>query len=389
MRAWSIARKELREGLRDRRSLSSGLFYGVWGPMVMGAALIGLAGQHADIGPVTVAAVGAERAPSLIAFLAARNIQVQDHAADAAAGVRDHRIPMALLIDDDYARQFENSRPAKVVLLHDSTWPQSTRLAGHLRSALSDYARSVGDTRLVLRGVAPAAISGIRVVERDFSTAADRAGRLLGTMPIFVLLAAFIGGMSVAADVTAGERERGTLESLLLHPVSRLGITGGKWIAVSVMAMLTVGLSLAISFAVLQHPRLQGLDVPIGLTPADALLMLVILAPLAIGASAVQLFVAMQAQTFKEAQTKLSMLIFLPMIPGFLFAFGTLQPAPWMAFAPMIGQHMLITGVVRGDTTPLATVAALSAITGAAGVLAWLAAARQLLQEAVLRRSRA
>jgi hypothetical protein len=77
------------------------------------------------------------------------------------------------------------------------------------------------------------------------------------------------------------------------------------------------------------------------------------------------------------------------MIPGFLFAFGTLQPAPWMAFAPMIGQHMLITGVVRGDTTPLATVAALSAITGAAGVLAWLAAARQLLQEAVPRRSRA
>jgi sodium transport system permease protein len=389
MRAWWIARKEIREGLRDRRSLMSGLFYGVWGPMVMGAALIGLAAQHADIGAVTVAAGGAERAPSLVTFLAARNIQVQDHVVDAEAGVSDHRIPVALLIDEDYARQFENSRPAKIVLLHDSTWPQSTRLAGHLRSALNEYARSVGDTRLVLRGVAPATISGLRLVERDFSTAADRAGRVLGAMPIFVLLAAFVGGMSVAADVSAGERERGTLESLLLHPVSRLAITGGKWMAVSAMALLTVALSLAISFAVLQHPRLQDLDVPIGLTPGDALLMLVILAPLAIGASAVQLFIAMQAQTFKEAQSKLSMLIFLPMIPGFLFAFGALQPAPWMAYAPMLGQHLLITNVVRGDTAPLATIVLLSAMTLAAGAVAWLAAARQLLQEAVLRRARA
>ena len=56
-------------------------------------------------------------------------------------------------------------------------------------------------------------------------------------MPIFVLLAAFIGGMSIAADVTAGERERGSLESLLLHPVSRLAITGGKWIAVTAIAL--------------------------------------------------------------------------------------------------------------------------------------------------------
>ena len=331
MRAWWIARKEMREGLRDRRSLTSGLFYGIWGPMVMGAALIGLAGQHADIGPITIAADGAGRAPSLVAFLEARNIHVQDGVTDAPSGIREHRIPVALVIDEDYANQFEQSRPAKVTLLHDSTRPQSTRLAGHVRSALADYARSVGDTRLVLRGVAPSAISGIRIVERDFSTAADRAGRMLATMPIFVLLSAFIGGMSVAADVSAGERERGTLESLLLHPVSRLEITAGKWIAVSGMALLTVALALAVSFAVLQHPRLQALDVPIGLTVADALLMFVVLAPLAVGASAVQLFMAMQAQTFKEAQTKLSMLIFLPMIPGFLFAFGTLQPAPWMA----------------------------------------------------------
>jgi sodium transport system permease protein len=256
-----------------------------------------------------------------------------------------------------------------------------------VRDAVAAYARSVSDTRLVLRGVAPSAVTPITVTERDFSTAADRAGRALATMPMFVLLAAFIGGMSVAADVTAGERERGSLESLLLHPVTPLAIGGGKLIAVTAMALLTVALSIAVSFAVLQHPRLQDLDIPIGMTAGDALLMFAILAPLAFAAAAVQLYLALQAQTFKEAQTKLSMLIFLPMIPGFMFAFGSLTAAPWMTFAPMIGQHMLISDLARGDLPGVAPVALLSAITLAIGAAAWLAASHQLRHEHVLRRT--
>ena len=188
----------------------------------------------------------------------------------------------------------------------------------------------------------------MRVIERDFATAADRAGRALATMPIFMLLAAFIGGMSVAADVAAGERERGSLESLLLHPVSRASIVSGKWLAVSAAALATVRSRWPMSYAVMQHPRLQQLDLPIGLGATDALLCCALLAPLALAAAAVQLLIAFQARTYKEAQTKLSMLIFLPMIPGFLFAFGSIAPSPWMAFAPMIGQHMLLTDIVRG-----------------------------------------
>ena len=387
MRAWSIARKELRESLRDRRSLFSGLFYGVWGPLVMGVALLAMARHQADIGAVTLAANGAGLAPSLVAFLANRDIHVEDREDDLAAAVRDRRLPVALSIDEKYAARFAESRPGKVVLLHDSSWPESDRLADHVRAALSDYARATGDTRLVLRGVAPAAVAALTIVNRDFSTAADRAGRALATMPIFVLLATFIGGLAVAADVAAGERERGSLESLLLHPVSRFAIGGGKWIAVSAIALLTVALALAVSFGVMQHPRLQDLDLPIGMTPGDVLVMFAILAPLAIAAGAVQLYIALQAQTFKEAQTKLSMLIFLPMVPGFMFAFGSLSTAPWMTFAPMIGQHMLISSVVRGEVPALAPAALLSAITLALGIAAWLAASNQLRHETVLRRT--
>ena len=131
--------------------------------------------------------------------------------------------------------------------------------------------------------------------------------------------------------------------------MSRASIITGKWLAISAAAVATVVLALATSYAVMQHPRLQQLDLPIGLSASDALRMLGALTPLALAASAVQLLIAFQARTYKEAQTKLSMMIFLPMIPGFLFAFGSIAPSAWMGFAPMIGQHMLLTDVARGE----------------------------------------
>jgi sodium transport system permease protein len=385
--AIAIARKEWREIVRDRRSLYSGLFFGVWGPLVMGIALLATARHQGELGAIEIGGQGTSRAPALAAFLAAREVSIVEIAGDPAAAIRDRRMPALLIVDDGYAERFAQSRPATVAVLLDSSWTESTRHAAHLKSLLADYARAVGDMRLVVRGIAPSAIAPVRVIERDFATAADRSGRALATMPIFILLAAFIGGMSVAADVSAGERERGSLESLLLHPVSRASIITGKWLAISAAAVATVVLALVTSYAVMQHPRLQQLDLPIGLGVTDALLMLAALTPLALAASAVQLLIAFQARTYKEAQTKLSMMIFLPMIPGFLFAFGSIAPSAWMGFAPMIGQHMLLTDVVRGEVLPSSRVIVLTVLTLIAAAIACWAAARQLDREAVLRRA--
>lgn len=382
----SIARKEWREIVRDRRSLYSGLFYGVWGPLVMGIALLAMARHQGELGPITIGAQGTAQAPSLVSYLASRGVTVHE-VADGPAAVRAHDVPAALIVDDRYAKRFTEGRPAEVALLFNSTRPESSRYASHVRSMLTDYSRAVGDTRLVVRGIAPGAIAPVRIVDRDFAMAAERAGRAFATLPIFVLLAAFVGGMAVAADAGAGERERGSLESLLLHPVSRGSIVAGKWMAVSASALATVALALVVSYAVLRHPRLQQLDLPIALTVNGVFAMAAILLPLVLAAAAVQLLMAFQSRTFKEAQTKLSMLIFVPMIPGFLFAFGTLDPAPWMALAPMIGQHMLVTSLVRGEPIVTANAVAVSVVTVAAAAAAITAAARLLDRETVLRRA--
>lgn len=386
MGAISIARKEWKEIVRDRRSLFTGLFYGIWGPMVMGIAMLAMARHQGDLGPITIGAQGLDRAPSLAAFLASRDVSFEA-VDDPAAAVRSKQHAAVVVVDDRFAGHFTSSRPAEVALLFNSTQPDSSRQADHLRSILADYGRTVAETRLVMRGVAPAIAAPVRVVERNFATVADRAGRSFATLPIFLLLAAFIGGMSVAADVAAGERERGSLESLLLHPITRAAIVGGKWLAVSAATLATVALAIAVSYLVLQHPRLQQLDLPIGMNVREALTLLIVLVPLALAASALQLWIAFQTRTYKEAQTKLSMLIFVPMIPGFLFAFGSMQPAPWMAYAPMIGQHMLITDLVRGAATSLPVAMTLSGVTIAAAAAAGWAATRQLDRETVLRRA--
>jgi sodium transport system permease protein len=387
MSALAIARKEWREIVRDRRSLYSGLFFGIWGPLVMGIALVATARHQGELGAIEIGGHGVSQSPALAAFLSGRDVKIVEVDGDPAVAIRDRRVPVLLIVDDHYAERFSQSRPATVALLHDSSWTESSRYAAHLKSVLADYSRAVGDTRLVVRGIAPSAIAPLRIVERDYATAADRSGRTLATMPIFILLAAFIGGMSVAADVSAGERERGSLESLLLHPVSRASIVTGKWLAISAAAVATVVLALATSYAVMQHPRLQQLDLPIGLGVADAVWMLAALTPLALAASALQLLIAFQARTYKEAQAKLSMMIFLPMIPGFLFAFGSIAPSAWMGFAPMIGQHMLITDLARGEAPPAFQAIVLTAVTLVAAAVACWAAARQLDRESVLRRA--
>jgi sodium transport system permease protein len=252
---------------------------------------------------------------------------------------------------------------------------------------LAEYGRRISDDRLLLRGISPSAVAPLKVAERDLSTAAGRSATVLGTLPIFVLLAAFIGGMGAAADLTAGERERGSLESLLIHPVRSSAIVAGKWAAASTICLATVTLTLLVSKIVLRHPRIQAIDVPVGLSSADAAAMWLVLAPLALLATAVQLHVALFAKTYKEAQTLLSMFVFLPMLPGFMFAFGSIEMRPWMSAFPMVGQHVMISGLLRGQAPSPVVLTVLSAATLAAAALAMAASAALLRRESIVRRA--
>jgi sodium transport system permease protein len=356
--------------------------------MVMALALTALARDRNDDTPVTLAVGGAARAESLMSFLAGRAVTIERIGDPAALkeDIRARRRAVALEVAPEYGGDFRAMRPAHLTLLFDSAWNVSRSRADKIRALIGEYGRGVNDTRLILRGVLPSSVAALDVNDQDVSTAASRAGSVLGTLPIFLLLAAFVGGMSVAADVTAGERERGSLESLLMHPVPRGALIAGKWAATTLTALATIAVTLAVTNFVLQNPRIQAIDLPVGVSARDAIQMWLVLAPLAVFAAALQLLAALHARTYKEAQTQLTLLMFAPMIPGFMFAFGSLQPSAWMTWLPVTGQHLVVADVVRGTAPENGTVAILSVVTLGLSALTLWVAAMLLSQERIIRR---
>lgn len=354
MKALAVFTKETRDAARDRRSLGSALIYSLFGPLVLAMALGALARSQADDGPLRLDVAGAEHAPSLVRYLEQNGVEVVRSSArsspEVGPAVRSGDLPLALVIPKDYAKDFRASRPAKVELVYDASRSDSRGRVRRVEGLVQRYGTQVAGLRLSARGVSPQVAQPVRLAQVDLSTSASRAALALGTLPMFLLMAAFITAMNIAIDTTAGERERGSLEPLLLHAVTRTDLVVGKWMAAALFNLLGMGLTLLITFLVLRSDRLEKLDVPVALSPGDALRLLGLLLPLVLFAPALQMLVSLFARSFKEAQTYLSLLIFLPVIPGFLFSFQRLDPEPWMRAVPVLAEQVLIGDLLRGGT---------------------------------------
>lgn len=349
----TVFHKELRECLRDRRALGASFLYAIFGPVVVGLALTAVARSSDPNEPLRLALAEAERAPSLVHYLQGEGVEITAAAADPFAAVKNGSCDLLLRVGEDYGEDMVALRPARLELYYDGARAASRRASSRARSVLEGYGRTLTGPRLVARGVSPQVVRPFDLEARDLSTPAARAAVVLAMLPIFLLTAAFVGGMNVAIDTTAGERERGTLEGLLMRPVPRWGLAVGKWLAAAVLNGAVVTLTLLIAGWVLRGERLQALEVPLGLGGRETLLILAALLPLAAFAPALQMLVAIFARTFKEAQTYLSLLLFVPVLPGFLLAFDALEPAPWMGLVPIIAQQLAITDVLRGEIVTL------------------------------------
>jgi sodium transport system permease protein len=158
-----------------------------------------------------------------------------------------------------------------------------------------------------------------------------------------------MGGLNVAIDTMAGERERGSLEPLLLNPVHRGALVVGKWLATTVFSGTMVVVVSVVFVLVAKRVPLQDLGVKVSLDATTALGMMGAVLPLALLASAVQMLVSTFARSYKEAQTYLQLLMMLPMVPGMILALSPIQSQPWMYAVPVLGQELLVSELMRGE----------------------------------------
>jgi len=160
-----------------------------------------------------------------------------------------------------------------------------------------------------------------------------------GMMSVFTLVAVFTGGMNVAMDIMAGERERRSLLPLLLTPVTRRAVIVGKWLAVTVFSLLGVTVTL-LAFAAVFYAR--GTSVPL-LSPSGLVSWAVAgLFPLAFLAAALEVAISTVCRTTKEAHTYLSLLIFAPMVIGMYFVFFPHSLGAWAFFVPIAGHQAIV-----------------------------------------------
>lgn len=381
----AVVGKEGVEALRDRRALASALLYPLLGPVLVALLFAGMSRKVEQARQAPVPVVGASHAPALMAHLADAGVAVVGvDAADATDAVDSGRFDVVLTIPADHDAALAAGRPSRLQLDGDFSKPASARMAARVAGLVQAWSQSVLIERAVARGVHPGILAPVLIERRDHATAEQHAAGLLHMLPMFALLAAFVGAMQIAIDSTAGERERGSLEPTLLHPAPTWVFAGGKWVVATLTSLLAGALTLALTAATFPLLPADVLGLRIHLGVVDLGLLAAVLLPTAPLAGGLLLFAASFARSFKEAQTWLSMLLFLPMLPGVLGSVWELGDAPWMLPIPALGQHLLTLRVLRGE--PIDAFALVAAGLGALalGLLAVWATARQLQREKVL-----
>lgn len=370
----TVARKELKDSIRDRRSLTSVLAFAVMGPIFIALAIGVVAERETSREAVPVTLEGAEHAPDLVTYL----LNGRFEAAEAGeAAVR-------LLIPADYSERFRAGKTVRLELFVDRSRNKDRRQAERLEQAINAYARELGLLRLMLRGVAPSVISPVQVDVKDLATPESRAGLVLGLLSLYFLLAAFVGSMGVSIDVSAGERERNSLEVLMAQPVRPAAVFAGKWLVASLFGMFGV-------FVIVLFSKIAFLKVPladIGLTwTLDLRMMGLILASLislALFAAALQIVLAMFAKSYKEASSYLNVLTFVPAVIAMMVVLMEVDTVIWMYATPILGHQQMLLTLIRNEPVSLLQVALLAGTTvGLALVLVWLGG-RMLTRERII-----
>ena len=347
----AVVVKEWFDALRDRRSLFSALIFPLVGPILVGVMFTTISHTFSADEEDELPVAGAQHAPQLIAYLESAGLAVIDPPADVEAAVRDGDVDAVLVIDEGFGEAFASGHSAPVRLVVDRSRTSAAALRRRVGGALDAYGMRVASLRLLARGVHPEVVRPVEVSVHDLATAEKKSANILLVVPIFVIMATFIGGMHVAIDSTAGERERGSMEPLLLNPVPTMTLVTGKWLVTVAFSVVSAVLTLMFSGLVLMLVPLEDLGIGLRAGPAEALLILLAVLPLAPLASGLQLLVSTFARSFKEAQTYLSLLLFLPMIPGFIGSILPLRTALWMYPVPALSQQVLITEVLRAEPT--------------------------------------
>ena len=382
--------KELRESLRDRRTLLTSLVLGpVFAPLFFILVLkLGLArsvSAQDEPAPVTVA--NAAAAPNFVQQLRESGLTVTARDgtdAEIRRWIAGSDGLVVLAIPEGFGGRFTAGEPAAVKLYADGSNAKAERNAMRVRQAVASYSALIGQLRLQARGVSPLVVEAVVIDGVDVSTPSARATLLLGMLSYVILLVTLLGGLHLAIDATAGERERGSLESLLTVPAKRERLIYGKVAAAAAMMTLALALVTASIVAALDYVPLETFGMSANFGPDVAWRVFLVTLPFAAIGAGLLTVVASFTRTYKEAQSWLGIGMLVPTVPIAIAGVLSVQPSAPLMLVPSLSQHLVIQALMRGEPLPAAWVAlSVGASLALAAALCWLAG-RLYRREAIL-----
>ena len=383
-----VAKKEFRDGVRDKRALLSAFFFPLSAPLFIYFLLNAVIEMSQVDETVSVPIYGADAAPGLIAYLTEAGIDV-DHRDpqtldEVKSQVADQTLDFALMIPEDFQDTMASYRPPDLLIVSDSSRNDVAAQVGQLRRVLNQYNQELISLRLIARGVSPKVTIGARPISIDVASDQKRTASVLNFIPIYVLMAAFVAGLGIAIDGTAGERERKSLEPLLINPIRPLDIIFGKWFASGTFALLGMLATLVLCVVAMFALPIEEIGLSFEISTKQALALLMVSLPVPYIAASLQILLGLFAKSFKDAQSYIGILVILPMVPVIIRQFMPFVTEPWMAGIPIFAQSVLMMDVLAGSGYSFLSLS-VALISGlVASALLCLAAARLLTTERMI-----
>ena len=384
-RIHTIARKEIVDTFRDRRTILVMFLTAIAAGPVLLLLVLNLAANQAEKArELRLPIAGREHAPALAAFLERQQVTLVPAPADFEEKIRGGELDVVLDIDAAFGADVANGKAGTVRLIYDRSRDRARSSIDQAEALLRAYSREWGRGRLLLRGIAPEVGMPLAVEARDLATPQSQGSLVLFLVAFYGLFAAVVGGMAAALDATAGERERASLEPLLTTPALPLELATGKWLAVCALNALVVLVTLSGFYLTLRFAPLPSVGIPFLFGLAEFARFVAVLVPLILLVPAILVYFGCRGRSYKEAQSNVSLLLFAISILPVLQMFLQRKEPAWLSWVPVSSQYALLTRALRGEALPALDLAQSYAVPAILTLGALLLVARLLSRESVL-----
>ncbi|AOS43878.1 ABC-2 family transporter protein [Lacunisphaera limnophila] len=361
----TIYLKELKDSLRDRRTLISMIVVPtLLMPVIMFGAgyVMSKVMRQAKAEATSLVVLGGADSPAVVAALKADpKFKLVEPYMDFKKMISEKHIRLAVEIPEGFEAALQNGEARTVTLYHYQGEMKSSMGVGEVERFFRNLREKTVETRLTARGLPADLVHPFEIKQQNVAPPAKVGGNIIGGLvPYIIIILCFTGAMYPAIDLTAGEKERGTMETLLCSPVHRVNIVLGKFLMVMTASIATIALTLVSTAAsiILGGSMLAGKGggaaaaggggfVPV-IDPAGILGVFAMIAPVATFFAAILLTISLFAKSYKEAQSYVSPLIIVVLLPAMMGMLPGIELSAKTALIPILNVCLACKEMLSG-----------------------------------------